>query len=150
MYVPRWGGGGYSGYFCWVCTTLRIPYPIIVDFGAILKTRPSLFGKKKPFSQYQLTFCLCIYLVKPFNLAILKWTDYFVKGAQSWLAHSHWVSHNKLILSWSQLHSPPYWILKVSTKISKSYRVFTFFTSLSTQGETTDNNKSVFRRFNVV
>ena len=48
-------------------------YPIIVYFGAILKTPPySLWGKKKPFSQYQLTFCLCIYLAKPFNLAILK------------------------------------------------------------------------------
>ena len=45
---------------------------------------PSLvsLGKKAILAaQYQLTFCLCIYLSEPLNLAILKWSDTFFKGA---------------------------------------------------------------------
>lgn len=117
-------------------------YPIKVYFGAILKTPPSSLWEKKPFSPYQLTFCLCIYVVKPFNLAILKWTGTFVKGAQSLHAHSHWVSYNYTV------RQIEFW--KSQQKFLKVTAFSRFLHLLSTQGETTDNNKSVFRPFNVV
>ena len=45
---------------------------------------PSIrFGKCNFYDPNLVTFCLCIYLMEPFNLVILTWTETFVKTSQS-------------------------------------------------------------------
>ena len=56
------------------------PFPIIVYSVAIIDPILVTLGKKSNFCSPNLvTFCLCIYIIKPFNLVILKLTDAFVK-----------------------------------------------------------------------
>ena len=60
----------FAGY---VPLASQNPYPIIVYFVANYRLHLSHFGKKSNFRNLIFaTFCLCNYLIKPFNLVILK------------------------------------------------------------------------------
>ena len=80
---PGVGEGGTWVNFCWVCDAgVWEPLPPYSLPYTWPHYKPYLrqFGKNAIFVIPTLvTFCSCIYLIKPFNLVILRWPDTFVK-----------------------------------------------------------------------
>ena len=75
---PRGGGGGVTWVsFCWVCAaSLSLSSPIIVN--SVVNYRPHIRHFWANVISYLVSFCLCIYLIKPFIKVILKGASTFV------------------------------------------------------------------------
>ena len=92
LYSMRWVRTGYEHLFsrgreatwvnfCWVCV-VGLSEPLPHHFLFLAKYRPHLghFWEKCTFHDPNLvTFCSCMYLINPFNKAILIWLDTLFK-----------------------------------------------------------------------
>ena len=74
--------GGYLSTICWLCVaSLSQPLPHYSQFcGQLYTLYLSLLGKCNFRDHKLVTFCLCIYLIKPFIKVIPKWIGAFVSN----------------------------------------------------------------------